>query len=489
MTDGFGKYMLGCLAFYGLPAIGVLLYTFGIFDMIGDFFYEDFAQLRFWSLSLLIISVLSIVIWKVKKRSEEKIKDAEWICKWKIESADKANKKALEKAESQHRITVGICEKSYEYKLDAQSRLHKVEMKSLAKDYQDRGIEKQKEFEKTENELKEKITLLSNQLFKYKIMLKITSPFKEVAEMYATAQTEIYRESAKFLRNKPRPAIEEAKRIDELKKETKKWIASYKEMQYKYEYLLSVVPKLAENFESQEEIEEDINEAVKYSVSGVGDEDSDWLSKEEFEKLNEDEAAQLALDRWVKHHHHSKKAVGNDYEMYIAYLYKKDGWQVDYYGIENGLSDLGRDLIAYKIINNVRTFHVIQCKYWREKLTVHENVVCQTFGTAYEFFLKESKKLFPYKIDVIPYVITTTELSETALAFAQKLNVSYKRIPMRDYPRIKCNKNKTTGEKIYHLPFDQQYYNTLIKEDGECYALTTAEAKRMGFRRAHRHRI
>ncbi len=52
---------------------------------------------------------------------------------------------------------------------------------------------------------------------------------------------------------------------------------------------------------------------------------------------------------------------------------------------------------------------------------------------------------------------------------------------------IKCNINQSTKEKIYHLPFDQQYDRTKITaECGEFYATTVAEAEKKGFRRAFR---
>lgn len=48
---------------------------------------------------------------------------------------------------------------------------------------------------------------------------------------------------------------------------------------------------------------------------------------------------------------------------------------------------------------------------------------------------------------------------------------------------IKCNIG-SNGEKIYHLPFDQQYDKTRIDKKGEFYAKTTEEAEKKGFRRA-----
>ena len=61
--------------------------------------------------------------------------------------------------------------------------------------------------------------------------------------------------------------------------------------------------------------------------------------------------------------------------------------------------------------------------------------------------------------------------------------------PLTEYPRIKCNVARQTGERIYHLPFDQQYDTTVIEpERGERWAETCAEAEQDGFRRAWRWR-
>jgi hypothetical protein len=56
-----------------------------------------------------------------------------------------------------------------------------------------------------------------------------------------------------------------------------------------------------------------------------------------------------------------------------------------------------------------------------------------------------------------------------------------------EFPRIKCNINGK--DKIYHLPFDQQYDRTQIKNNGEFMAWSVAEAESKGFRRAKRHNI
>ena len=81
--------------------------------------------------------------------------------------------------------------------------------------------------------------------------------------------------------------------------------------------------------------------------------------------------------------------------------------------------------------------------------------------------------------------VTSTTLSETAAEFASSLNISVaENKSLGDYPIIKCNINRSTGEKIYHLPFDQQYDRVKITGKSECYAMTIAEAEAKGFRRA-----
>ena len=76
-------------------------------------------------------------------------------------------------------------------------------------------------------------------------------------------------------------------------------------------------------------------------------------------------------------------------------------------------------------------------------------------------------------------------MSETAKKFAKRLNVLICQWKFNEFPRIKCNIN--SGEKIYHLPFDQQYDRTQIKNEGEFYAYTIKEATSKGFKRANRH--
>ena len=85
--------------------------------------------------------------------------------------------------------------------------------------------------------------------------------------------------------------------------------------------------------------------------------------------------------------------------------------------------------------------------------------------------------------------MTTTELSPEASEVAEALAVRVDKIRLEtDYPMIKCNISARNREKIYHLPFDQQYDRVVIgNHAGECYVMTVGEAEAKGFRRAWRY--
>ena len=108
--------------------------------------------------------------------------------------------------------------------------------------------------------------------------------------------------------------------------------------------------------------------------------------------------------------------------------------------------------------------------------------IMQLYGTTIAY-KEENRKLFlPHGI-----FITNIDLSDTAKKFAKFLNISVIKQPLGEYPLIKCNVNQ--GNKIYHLPFDQQYDRTQICKPGEFFAYTVKEAVNAGFRRAYRHKF
>ena len=170
--------------------------------------------------------------------------------------------------------------------------------------------------------------------------------------------------------------------------------------------------------------------------------------------------------------------LGRDYERYVGYLREQAGWAVTYHGIVKGFEDLGRDVIAEKD----GAIEVIQCKRWAQHKVIHEKHIFQLFGTMTAARIENPGK------QVSGTFTTTTKLSDRAREFVRVLDIQVEEsFPLADYPRIKCNIARCTDERIYHLPFDQQYDSTVVEPvRGECYVATAHEAEELGFRRAWR---
>jgi len=278
------------------------------------------------------------------------------------------------------------------------------------------------------------------------------------------------------LLNKSHPAKRAAEVIKEEKLEKRELIKQLKVLEYKIKNYELIAPFLTE---IEEEItpEDDSWILDDYSEEEKQDEVIKYLTKEEYRKLSTRERNQRALDRyWTRHK--SKWGIGRMYEHYIGYLYEKDGWEVEYFGIKERYEDFGRDLIAKK----GKKCHIVQCKNWSKYRTIYEKHIFQLFGTTYEFQQHNPK------LKVTPVFYTSTELSEAAREFAKRLGIElHTNKKLEKYPMIKCNINRKDKSKIYHLPFDQQYDNTIIEPyRNEFYCETVAEAENAGFHRAFR---
>ena len=207
----------------------------------------------------------------------------------------------------------------------------------------------------------------------------------------------------------------------------------------------------------------------------------DYLTKEEWQQLDEDAKNQLALDRYIASRKKSKWQIGRDYELSVAYEYSKKGYRVETYGSYMGLEDLGRDLIAVKQGQTL----IIQCKYWAQHKEIHEKHIYQLYGTTVGYCIENRKSID----DVHALLITNTRLSQKAREIAIYLHVTFvENHSMADFPRIKCNigHDDYGRTKIYHLPMDSQYDVTKIENTGEFYAFTVKEARAAGFRRAYK---
>lgn len=317
------------------------------------------------------------------------------------------------------------------------------------------------------------------------------SPFKDSAELIAKLDGLDYDAAAYFLRYKSPPAPVSADRIErEYKQEYLKWRALYEELYAKYLFLCTTFPDLKLYIDDEKSL---LKLAVLKSFDDFQDETdrvANYLSQEEWQKLTPIQRNQLALDRYALRDK-DNLTIGLEYEMYAEHVLQSKGFKTIPHGIINGVNDLGRDIIAWKenmceplfsdtldIFSNTCVY-IIQCKLRSQETVIHENVICQVYGSAIEYELEHPEK------QAIPTICTNVPLSETAQKFAERLKVFVLTMQMGEFPRIKCNINN--GEKIYHLPFDQQYWRTQINKDGECYAWTVQEAENKGFRRAMRH--
>lgn len=206
-----------------------------------------------------------------------------------------------------------------------------------------------------------------------------------------------------------------------------------------------------------------------------------FLSPQEWNRLSDGERNQVALDRYWSRRMKSAWTAGIQYERYIGYLYEKEGWSVEYRGATKGKSDMGIDIVCKKG-NDVLA---VQCKRLspNKGLPVRENVVAQVFGASRFYALTESLP----ENRVTTMIVTSYQLSDDARRFATKLGVTIREmVQLEPYPCIKCNIARS-GEKIYHLPFDQQYDVTQVGNvKGEFYASSVKEAESAGFRRAFR---
>lgn len=293
---------------------------------------------------------------------------------------------------------------------------------------------------------------------------------------YISEADKIYDEQlGNYLLKKKHPAFTAAEAVKKISADKRAALNQLKLMEYQIQTYKEYFPFL-EEFEV-----EILNEELNLLDNNSAPEDFDrsilFLSKDEYQTLSITERNQLALKRYIEKPK-TKQEIGKFYERFIGYKYESAQWKVDYVGLTKKYEDMGRDLVCIK--NGI--IHIIQAKCWSTEKVIHEKHIFQLFGTVLSYELENN---LPPK-SVLPIFATTTSLSEIVKAAAKRLGVEVKYIPLeKNYPMIKCNINK--GEKIYHLPFDQQYDRIKIQGSEEFYILTINEAEKQGFRRAKRY--
>ncbi len=342
-----------------------------------------------------------------------------------------------------------------------QLKAKEIELKTRIREAEQRLSDIEKACEESERIINERQAILNEQIQSHPEAAKILQLYEEAVD-------------DERLRSLSYRAYKAAEIVSEIKKEKKQLVIEKNMYLAQLCFYESLFPWL-------EEFKEVPIEEAKEYVSSVSEDEGEyfrkWLSPEEYTKLGLQEKLQLALDRWQKRPKSDWQA-GVDYERYIGYLYEEKGYIVEYSGALRGLEDMGRDLIATKEDRIL----VIQCKRWSQNKEIHEKHIFQLFGTTVLYSIQNPK----CKVEAL--FVTTGKLSDTAKQCAEKLDIKLVYRNMDDYPMIKCNINRTTGEKIYHLPFDQQYDRIIIEpSQGEQYVMTVAEAESLGFRHAFKH--
>ena len=208
-----------------------------------------------------------------------------------------------------------------------------------------------------EQQLLEKVKSYEKQLFQEKAKSQ-----KWLAAMIADIEVLPINENIEYLFNSySYTKHDKAIRIEGLKKQIQLLTERNKMLEYELKYIYQLFPKL-------EDVEIELEDSNKH-IDPL--EETDWLTKEEWENLSSIEKNTLALERY-KNRHKTKWQIGRDFEMFIGYQFEQQGFKVEYHGIEKGLEDLGIDLIAKKG-NETR---LVQCKYWSTQKTIHENHIC-----------------------------------------------------------------------------------------------------------------
>ena len=362
-------------------------------------------------------------------------------------------------------FSFGISIFSYNFYAEIEGEVNKV-----------RG-QKDKELEEKNKEVNQ--IEYEKEIFKVSLLEKAAG-FPTLLEVIQQFEERYDKEVEDYLRYKKHPSVKSAEVVKEYNRRRRTAEFEEKKTRLIIEYYESLAPFLLE-YKNEIAVPEQEDILAEYTEEERQDETTLFLTKDEFRKLPTTEKNQLALERYWKRPK-SKWLIGRMYERFVGQLYEAQGYSVEYTGIFKGLEDLGRDLICKKGNEII----IIQCKCWSQFKTIFEKHIFQFFGTVFQYQDENAGK----KVRAIFY--TTTLLSDLARRFAEKLNIELQEGFKMDnsYPCIKCNISGITKEKIYHLPFDQQYDKVKIEpHKGEFYCATVQEAESAGFRRAFRHKF
>lgn len=195
----------------------------------------------------------------------------------------------------------------------------------------------------------------------------------------------------------------------------------------------------------------------------------------------------------------SKREAGDRYERYLGYLYERAGWQVEYYGLTEGVanSNRGIDLICTK----GGAIHFVQTKYWSDGVAAKTNI-----NNVIDRIVKNMQNVVEKRRiqgNVQAVLAAKPKLSAEVEAYAAEQGVwLLDNLPVQPYPLVKCHTGKR-GSKKYFLPFLQDKNPAKYEEikqgawepydlvemnraNGDCYVHTIEEAEALGYKYSNR---
>lgn len=356
-------------------------------------------------------------------------------------------------------------ENTYTTKLSNLENAYNTKFAELENDFRKLCIKNEETYKHKNKEFEKQREIIDSKTQSY--------PF--AAELYATVINECCLRASNELKDKKKPAFKAADKLCEYAAELKQWVKRAKLAENQLAFYEELFPWLEEFKEIPPNDAWDMVNGTD-SLQSEYDHYKNWLSPTEYNALSQSERNQLALDRYKKRHK-TNWEIGIEYERFVGYKYEMRGFRVSYIGATKGLEDMGRDLVAK---NDTKTY-IIQCKRWAQEKTIHEKHIFQLYGTTVLYKMDHPRE------NIQPLFVTTAQLSDMAKQVADYLKITIvDSYVVDDYPLIKCNIGKD-GEKIYHLPFDQQYDTVVITpSQHERYVYTVEEAESLGFRHAFR---
>jgi hypothetical protein len=291
---------------------------------------------------------------------------------------------------------------------------------------------------------------------------------------------------AKWLETKKHPAASAAESVREHGREKKKLRIEKRLVEYRLALMDNLFPWLSDiGFTDAENVAE---AKAREATDDNEDPVAHWVSKDEWSKLTVTERNQRALDRYKKRNK-TDWEIGRDFERFIGFHWETEGRDVTYHGAIKGFDDFGRDLIVTGKSGKVA---LIQCKYWSKHKVIPEAAIFQLMGSTVSYYIEQTGHAPPdlatlYK-GIQPYLYSSARVAPRIRDIALAMGIKIKDdVIMGDWPMVKCN-IAPDGERIYHLPMDQQYDRVKLSKSNECNAWTILEAEANGFRRAKRWR-